>query len=751
MRKQPTRAVALLMALALIGAACSDSDDSESAPATTAAPAATTAAPAAPAAASSDIELTVVSWGGAYTASQQKAYSEPYTELTGVNFIWDESAGEAVARLRAMNESGNVTWDLVDVVGADGLRLCDEGLAVEIDFDNDLAAGADGSTASADFGDYLIGDCFIPQIIYSTTFGYRTDMVGDTPPTDICALFDTDTYPGMRSIEARPVNNMEWALLCDGVPKADIYDVLGTSAGQDQAIAKLDSIKDSLIFWSAGADTPQLLADGEIVMGSTYNGRLFSAIEEDHQPIAMLWDAQMFDFDGWIIPTGLPPEREQAVRDFLFFATDTQRLADQAKYISYGPARASSAPLVGKHADLGIEMAPHMPTDPANSQNIFVTQYDFWADYRDDIDAKYQSWLAGGTSGASDAPAAASSDIELTVVSWGGAYTASQQKAYSEPYTELTGVNFIWDESAGEAVARLRAMNESGNVTWDLVDVVGADGLRLCDEGLAVEIDFDNDLAAGADGSTASADFGDYLIGDCFIPQIIYSTTFGYRTDMVGDTPPTDICALFDTDTYPGMRSIEARPVNNMEWALLCDGVPKADIYDVLGTSAGQDQAIAKLDSIKDSLIFWSAGADTPQLLADGEIVMGSTYNGRLFSAIEEDHQPIAMLWDAQMFDFDGWIIPTGLPPEREQAVRDFLFFATDTQRLADQAKYISYGPARASSAPLVGKHADLGIEMAPHMPTDPANSQNIFVTQYDFWADYRDDIDAKYQSWLAG
>ena len=27
--------------------------------------------------------------------------------------------------------------------------------------------------------------------------------------------------------------------------------------------------------------------------------------------------------------------------EFLRFATDTQRLADQAKYISYGPARAS--------------------------------------------------------------------------------------------------------------------------------------------------------------------------------------------------------------------------------------------------------------------------------------------------------------------------------------------------------------------------------------------------------------------------
>ena len=340
-------------------------------------------------------DMTLVSWGGAYQASQQNAYVAPYVEMNpGVTAVWDESSAEAVAKLRAMNEAGNVTWDVVDVVAADAIRLCDEGLALEIDADEQLAAAPDGTSASDDFGDLLVSDCFIPQIVYSTTFGYRTDLVGDTPPTEVCAVFDTDAYPGKRSLEKRPINNMEWALLCDGVAKEDVYDVLATAEGQDQALAKLDTIKDDVIWWSAGADTPQLLADGEVIMGSTYNGRLFAAIEEQDQPIGMLWDAQVFDLDGWIIPTGLSPEREARALDFIKFATDTQRLADQAKWISYGPARASSAPLVGQHAELGIDMAPHMPTDPENAKNTFLYNYEFWADYRDDIDAKFQAWLA---------------------------------------------------------------------------------------------------------------------------------------------------------------------------------------------------------------------------------------------------------------------------------------------------------------------------------------------------------------------
>ena len=341
--------------------------------------------------------MTLVSWGGAYQNSQQKAYVEPYLAMNeGVTSTWDESSNEAVAKLRAMNEAGNITWDVVDVVASDAIRLCDEGLAMEIDPETMLAPAPDGTSAEDDFGDLLVSDCFIPQIVYSTTFGYRTDMVpeGVDAPDDICDVFDLETYPGKRALEKRPINNMEWALLCDGVAKDEVYDVLGTPEGQEKALAKLDTIKDDVVWWSAGADTPQLLADGEVFMGSTYNGRLFSVIVEQNQPVGMMWDAQVFDLDGWIIPAGLPEDRLARAMDFIMFATDTQRLADQSKYISYGPARASSAPLVGKHAELGIEMAPHMPTDPANSKNTFLYNYEFWADYRDDIDAKFQAWLA---------------------------------------------------------------------------------------------------------------------------------------------------------------------------------------------------------------------------------------------------------------------------------------------------------------------------------------------------------------------
>ena len=339
--------------------------------------------------------LTVVSWGGAYQESQQKAYAEPWTAETGVEFVWDESSAEAVNKLRAMAESNNLTWDLVDVEAPDAIRLCDEGLARPIDADTELADGADGSKASADFGDMLVSECFIPQIVFSTTWAVRNDVAewNGAMPEGICDVFDLEKFPGKRAILPGANNNMEWGAYCAG--NEDVYAALATEEGQQAAIDKWNSIKDSLIFAGSAADVPQMLADGEVVMGSSYNGRLFSLIVENGQEnVQMMWDAQVFQLDGWIVPANLPAEREAAVMEFVKFATDTQRLADQAKFISYGPARASSAPLVGQHATLGVDMAPHMPTDPANSKNVILADIEFWADYRDDIDSKWDSWKA---------------------------------------------------------------------------------------------------------------------------------------------------------------------------------------------------------------------------------------------------------------------------------------------------------------------------------------------------------------------
>ena len=210
--------------------------------------------------------------------------------------------------------------------------------------------------------------------------------------------------------------------------------------------------------------------------------------------------------------------------------------------------------------------------------------------------------IAAATAQDAEVPPCENCADSMTISSWGGAYQAMQVNAYAQPYVEATGVNLIWDESSNEAVAKLRAQNEAGNVTWDLVDVLATDGIRLCDDGLAMEVPFDEWLAPAPDGTPASEDLGEYIVSDCHIPTNLYSTTFGYRTDVAdwGGKVPEDICAIFDLETFPGKRALEKRPINNLEWALICSGVPVDQVYDTLETEEGVEKALAKLDTIKD-------------------------------------------------------------------------------------------------------------------------------------------------------
>lgn len=338
------------------------------------------------------ISLTVVSWGGAYTASQQRAYHEPWMEQNpNVQIINDDGSANALAGLRAQSQAGNITWDLVDMLPSDAQLACDEGIIMPIDHDAMLAPAPDGTPASQDFLPGSLGECFIPQIVYSTVIAFNSEMFpADNQPSSVADFFNVEDFPGRRALQDRPAASLEWALYADGVHPDDVYDVLATPEGVDRAFAKLDTIKDNLIFWTEGAQSPQLLADQEVAFSTGYNGRIFDASEVEGQPFSIIWDGQIVEWDGWVVPYG---PNVDAVMDYLFFATDTQRLADQGKFISYGPARASSAPLVSTHADLGIDMNEHMPTNPDNYFAPIVLDNDFWTDYGDELRERFANWM----------------------------------------------------------------------------------------------------------------------------------------------------------------------------------------------------------------------------------------------------------------------------------------------------------------------------------------------------------------------
>ena len=90
----------------------------------------------------------MVSWGGAYTASQQKAYGEPWEQKTGKKIHWENYNG-GLGEVRTQVESGTVIWDIVDVLADEARVGCDEGLFEEIP-EEYHAKTADGKSLDED-------------------------------------------------------------------------------------------------------------------------------------------------------------------------------------------------------------------------------------------------------------------------------------------------------------------------------------------------------------------------------------------------------------------------------------------------------------------------------------------------------------------------------------------------------------------------------------------------------------------------
>lgn len=332
-------------------------------------------------------ELTVVSWGGAYTKSQMLAYVIPYRQETGARVdVLDYNGG--LWEIRDQVESYNVKWDVVDLLLSDAIRGCQEGLLEPID-PSILSPAPDGTPATRDFLEGTLRECGVGTVIWSTVVAYDADRFPDADrrPRTLKDFFDVERFPGARGLQNTPRVNLEWALMADGVPADQVYAVLATPQGVDRAFGMLDKLKADAFWWDTGVEPLRLLAEGAISMTSAYNGRIHDAVAEQDANFTILWDGQVWDIDLWGIPKGTDDLEE--ARRFVRYATDSRRLAEQAKYSTYGPARKSSMALVDE------AVKPYLPTTTEHMANALKLDAEWWADNEDRLTTRFEDWREG--------------------------------------------------------------------------------------------------------------------------------------------------------------------------------------------------------------------------------------------------------------------------------------------------------------------------------------------------------------------
>jgi putative spermidine/putrescine transport system substrate-binding protein len=315
------------------------------------------------------VTLTFSSFGGVYQDAQKKAWQEPYTQLTGVQFQNDENSSNAT--IKAQVEAGQVTWDVVDVGNDFGL-----------DANKDLLEPLDYSLIpKAEMNaDLTLSDWRVPDITYGVVLGYNTDKTAGKVPAGWADYFDTTKFPGKRGAWDYSEGGMfEFALMADGVKPADLYPL-----DLARATKKLDTIKDDLVFWTSGAESQELIGSGEVAMTMIWNGRAWSAKNIDKKPVEIQWNQQIVTADYFVVPKGTP--NKDAAMKFIAYASCAANNAKPSEFIPYGPTNNNSKPNPDKVKDLSVSNA---------DENSAYFDDKYLIDNFDEIDAAWQAWKGG--------------------------------------------------------------------------------------------------------------------------------------------------------------------------------------------------------------------------------------------------------------------------------------------------------------------------------------------------------------------
>jgi putative spermidine/putrescine transport system substrate-binding protein len=315
-----------------------------------------------------------------------------------------------------------------------------------------------------------------------------------------------------------------------------------------------------------------------------------------------------------------------------------------------------------------------------------------------------QGIAAAGVVGSASLPftqrAFAANPNQIVYANYGGDTAKCVEDAFGTPFTKEFGVGYT-NDGTGPTYGKIKAMIDSGAITWDVVEGDIQTLELLAPTGALEAIDY-----SIVDKSTIMPEF----IWNHGVGHYTYSYVLAYDTSKFSGAAPTSWADFFDTKRYPGKRAMWKWGYAALEAALLADGVAPADVYPL-----DIPRAIAKLETIKDDLIVWGTGADSQQLFHREEIVMSQMWNGRASVVMKDTNGRVKYTFNQGIMSPNISIILKGNPAGAEWANR-FIAGTRDAERQAAFFRCIGYGPTNPAALKLLSDEENLWN------PTGPAN-----------------------------
>ena len=314
--------------------------------------------------------IVVNAAGGAVNKALREAFFSEFEKRYGIKVV--DTSPTDFGKLRAQVQSGNIEWSVMEINEADAERAVKLNLLEPLDL---KVVNLAGHPKELQDNKYVV-----TRGIYSTVLGSRTDVFASRPrPKTWAEFWDVKTYPGPRSLRNSPVDNLEFALMADGVAADKLYPL-----DVDRAFRKMDQIKPHVsVWWTTGAQSAQVLIDKECVLGTAWHGRYFAAIK-DGAPIAI-------DFNQGIIhrtPFGIPRGAKDAYwgQRFLALLTEPQLQAKYANLMSYPGLHQDAI----KYTD--PKMVPFLPTSENNLSKQAWSNAAWWNDNADKVEERWNRW-----------------------------------------------------------------------------------------------------------------------------------------------------------------------------------------------------------------------------------------------------------------------------------------------------------------------------------------------------------------------
>ncbi len=310
--------------------------------------------------------------------------------------------------------------------------------------------------------------------------------------------------------------------------------------------------------------------------------------------------------------------------------------------------------------------------------------------------------------------ASASAQQVITFASFGGAYQAAQRKALLDPIQKQ--LNIVIKEDTLTGLADVRAQVRANAVKWDVADLGGASCARGTVEGLFEPLDYS---VIKTDGISPK------MVHKDWIGVIYYSTVIAWNTEKFGANGPQSWADVWDVKKFPGTRSFSRGASETMEIALMADGVAPDKLYPL-----DVDRAMKSLEKIKPNVVaWWASGAQSAQLLKDGEADIVAIWNGRAGAAIK-DGAKAATTYNQGILNADCLVIPKGA--KNAELAQKVIALMVSPELQADIPKYIDYGPIN-STAFETGK---ITPEEAERINSSPRNAARQTVISFDYWTD---------------